>query len=282
MDEGLQIWNDTNESVTIDNKKQKSWDMINVKRICENMTFKSEIEKLRFDSLQNNFSGAWLTAVPNPNLGTLLNNDTMRTCVGLRLGANICQPHSCECGASVDQLGRHGLSCLYNKGKYSRHSELNKILQQCLASINVSCRLEPDGLFRRDGKRVDGITNTPWNKGRALVWDATCADTFAKSYFNGKPGNASRTAIKKKHHLYEEIEQNYTFVAFAVETIGPWAKESEDFINVIGKKLIKVTGDKRSRLYLIQRLSLAIQRGNFECVSGTLPKSEGLNEIFYI
>lgn len=159
---------------------------------------------------------------------------------------------------------------------------MNNILQQSLSSINVSSRLEPEGLFRKDGKRVDGITNVPWKKGRPLVWDVTCADTLAKSYFNGQPGNAAQIATRKKHHLYEEIERNYFFVAFAVETIGPWAKESENLINIIGKKLNQITGENRSRLYLIQRLSLAIQRGNFESISGTLPKSDGLDEVFYI
>lgn len=82
-----------------------------MERICGEFRFESEIEKFRFDSLQNKFSGAWLTAVPSPNLGTLLNNDTIRTCVGLRLGARIREPHLCDCGTSVDALGRHGLCC---------------------------------------------------------------------------------------------------------------------------------------------------------------------------
>jgi len=74
-------------------------------------------------------------------------------------------------------------------------------------------------LFRKDGKRVDGITNTPWTKGRELVWDVTCVNTLAQSYFTNshtKPGNASEKAAKKKHKLYEEIKRNYEFVAFAV------------------------------------------------------------------
>lgn len=162
LDEGMQIWNESNESLPINPEKQKNWDIINIERISEQLKFKSDIEKFRFHSLQNQFSGAWLTATLNPNLGTLLNNDTIRTCVGLRLGSNICQPHSCsKCGSPVDSLGRHGLSCLKNKGKYSCHFDLNRILQQSLSSINVSSRLEPVGMFRKDGKRADGITNIP-------------------------------------------------------------------------------------------------------------------------
>lgn len=51
-----------------------------------------------------------------------------------------------------------------------------------------------------------------------------------------KPGHASGKAVKKKHILYEEIKGNYEFVAFAVETLGPWAAETDALIKIIGKK----------------------------------------------
>ena len=87
---------------------------------------------------------------------------------------------------------------------------------------------------------------------------------------------------EKKHELYEEIKQNYHFVAFAVETIGLWASETRKLIQIIGRRLNEITGDKRSRHFFIQRLSLDIQRGNYECILGSLPKSDSLKEIFYI
>ena len=40
------------------------------------------------------------------------------------------------------------------------------------------------------------------------------------------------------------------------------------------------TGEKRSSFYLFQNISIAIQRGNASCVLGTMPHSEGLEEIF--
>lgn len=102
-------------------------------------------------------------------------------------------------------------------------------------------------------------------------------DTWTKSYFknsNTKAGYASEVAVTKKHKLYEEIKRNYIFVAFAVETIGPWAKETQESIKILGKKLNETSGDKRSRNFFIQRLSLAIQRGNYECISGSLPSTD--------
>ena len=43
---------------------------------------------------------------------------------------------------------------------------------------------------------------------------------------------------------------------------------------------MEVTGEKRSTAFLFQRLSIAVQRGNASCVIGTVPHSEGLDEVF--
>ena len=41
--------------------------------------------------------------------------------------------------------------------------------------------LEPPGLCREDGKRPDGLTLCPWNRGNSLVWDVTVIDSPAPS-----------------------------------------------------------------------------------------------------
>ena len=88
-------------------------------------------------------------------------------------------PHQCcNCGQDVDSTGRHGLSCKYSKGRFSRHAALNDIIRRALSSANIPSRLEPPGLSRVDGKRPDVM---PWSAGKPLVWDATCSDTFATS-----------------------------------------------------------------------------------------------------
>jgi hypothetical protein len=58
------------------------------------------------------------------------------------------------------------------------------------------------------------------------------------------------------------ISSNYIFKGLAFETLGPWCKEAIDFINVIGNRLIAESGDSKSKKFLFERISLAIQRGN--------------------
>ena len=48
------------------------------------------------------------------------------------------------------------------------------------------------------------------------------------------------------------------------------------------KKIEDVTGEHRSREFLIQRISVAVQRNNAACVMGTFPEGKALDEIFLI
>ncbi|XP_037027893.1 uncharacterized protein LOC119068426 isoform X2 [Bradysia coprophila] len=275
--EALSRWSELNEDLTPENlRSQFNWDQINSKRVASSLSFPNDTELYRFQLLQNKMSGAWLNVVPSPCIGTLMNNDVFRTCVGLRLGTKICHPFVCICGTQVDSLGRHGLHCKNNAGKFFRHAELNRTLHTGLASINRSSLLEPPGLFRDDGKkRPDGITYTAWEKGKALVWDATCADSLAASNMAGRtktPGMAK----------YSKLKRNYHFVAFAVESLGPWAKESVDLLNKIGANLIRTTGEPKSRTYLFQRVSLAIQHRNAMCIISSIPKSTPMEEVYFV
>ena len=112
-----------------------------------------------------------------------MDNNVVRVAVSLRLGLPMCRPHECSaCGAAVDNLGTHGLSCRFSKCRHSRHAALNDIIKCALDSAKIPCHLEPTGLYRSDGKRPDGASVVPWKYGRVLVWDATCADTLAPSH----------------------------------------------------------------------------------------------------
>jgi hypothetical protein len=90
-------------------------------------------------------------------------------------------------------------------------------------------------------------------------------------------------ACKRKHSKYSSIiSSNYVFKGLAFETLGPWCKEAIDFINVIGNRLIAGSGDSKSKKFLFERISLAIQRGNAASIRGTFPDSAILSEIFVL
>ena len=66
--------------------------------------------------------------------GTLLDSETFRISVALRVGAEVCQPHTCRCRKTMDALGLHGLSCKYSAGRHPRHAALNECVRRALQS----------------------------------------------------------------------------------------------------------------------------------------------------
>lgn len=93
---------------------------------------------------------------------------------------------------------------------------------------------------------------------------------------------ANRAAKRKIEKYKAIIEQNYLFIPFAVETLGPWNDEAKIFVDDLGNKIRQTSGQPKSKLFLKQRISIAVQRGNAACVMGTFPSSMSMDEIYYI
>jgi hypothetical protein len=86
--------------------------------------------------------------------------------------------------------------------------------------------------------------------------------------------------LRKWQFLFQKF--NLIFKDLAFETLGPWCKETIDFINVIKERLTVESGDSKSKKFLFERISLAIQRGNAASIRGTVPDSAILSEIFVL
>lgn len=287
-DDSLNAWNrlHSDQIVPVIPSRQKQWDSIMVERLLDSIHFARDEDKARFLAIQTSESGAWLHALPSTAIGTLLDNNAFRIIIGLRLGLDICSPHVCLCGSQVDKKGHHGLKCKKSAGRHARHAELNAIIKRALLSAEIPSRLEPPGLVRNDDKRVDGMTLIPWSKGRTLIWDATCTDTLAPSnirFSSRQAGRAADDKARRKTKKYESlINQNYHFIPFAVETMGSWGQEAIDFFDDLCKIIALKTYEPRSKSFLQQRLSMAIQRGNAAAVMGTFRAGEKMEEIFYL
>ncbi|CAG9135060.1 unnamed protein product [Plutella xylostella] len=254
-------------------QSQRSWDEV----LCKNaidflLSSQSGVELARLRAVTQPESGIWLHALPSPQLGTLMDDDSLRVAVALRLGCNVCHPHRCVCGAQVDARGRHGLHCVRSAGRLSRHCSINDIVKRALIAANIPSVLEPQGLSTTDGKRPDGLTMIPWERGRCLVWDATCVCTFAPSHVASTsltPGAAAEEAARLKCQKYGPLLGSYIFAPLALETTGVWGLQGKAFVKEIGRRLRNRGLDFRSGAYLMQRISLAVQRGNAASVLGT-------------
>ena len=189
---------------------QKAWDYPIVQNACDSLldSAPDTFSRARLLSVTTKESGAWLNALPLTSLGLRLDDESVRIATGLRLGVPLCEPHCCcHCGQKVDQFALH----VKSKGRHYRHAAINSIIQRSLAAAQIPSTLEPNGLFRSDGKRPDGLTIGPWRMGRSLIRDATCPDTYAVSYIAHATREAravARIAEKKKGEVSRPISDS--------------------------------------------------------------------------
>ena len=69
---------------------------------------------------------------------------------------------------------------------------------------------------------------------------------------------------------YGHLVTSHYFVPFVVETSGVLGEAAEDFTRDLGRRLCKATREPYSREFLLQRISVAVQRGNAAAVLGAM------------
>ena len=98
------------------------------------------------------------------------------------------------------------------------------------------------------------------------------ADTFTASHLSATSvtaGGAADIAAEKKEAKYAELARTYTFIPIACETLGPINAKALNFLGDLGRRIASISGDHREGTFLLQRLSIAIQRFNSVCFQGT-------------
>ena len=290
-DEAVALWSQGHEQTPPAGSaafRQKSWDAHKVLASADSLLegAPDATSRARLLAVSTKESGAWLNALPIPSLGLRLDDNTLRVAVGLRLGSPLCSPHICHhCGAEVDYLTIHDLSCRWSQGRHHRHAAINNIIHRALSSAKIPSRLEPSGLYRSDGKRPDGISVVLWTRGKLLVWDATCPDTFAPSYSALATIEAGAVAAKAeagKCQIYSHLDPNHLFEPVAIETSGAFRPSTRVFLEELGGRLKRVMGEANARSYLHQCLSMAVQRGNAASIMGTISSSSDLADFFFL
>ena len=112
----------------------------------------------------------------------------------------------------------------------------------------------------------------PWKCSQLLIWDATCPDTFAASYRHHATRGAGKVAAVAeglKAEKYAYLPPAYHFTPVAIETTGIFGPCTAAFLRELGRRIHQETGEARSTAFLLQRLSVAVQRGNAASVLGS-------------
>ena len=112
-----------------------------------------------------------------------------------------------------------------------------------------------------------------------LVWDAMCMDTLAPSHSAlaiREAGAVAASAEQRKRTKYLHLETTHHFVPVAVETLSPIGEEGRAFLKELRRRIAATCFEPFSYQYLLQRVAVAIQRGNAAAVLGTISRGGGL------
>jgi hypothetical protein len=253
---------------------QKAWDgLVTGKHQAQVFcSATSDVDKARLLAASTPHAGDWLHAPPITSVGLRLSDEAIRVAVSHRLGCRACEPHTCVCGKAVDARGLHGLACRRSAPRQQRHSQLNDILWRAVKRAQIPAVKEPVGLMRQDGKRPDGATLIPWARGKPMVWDVTVPDTFADSHLRSTataPGAAANQAASNKTAKYSELANTHIFFPVAIETGGTWNNLAIELVQEVGRRVTVITQESRETVFLFQRMSMALQRGNAVSFQGT-------------
>ena len=74
-----------------------------------------------------------------------------------------------------------------------------------------------------------------------------------------------------KLQKYAQLASSHLVIPVSLETFGAWHTESLDFIRELGRRGSQATGDQRETVFSLQKISIAVQRGNAAAVRGSLP-----------
>ena len=260
--------------------RQRSWDDPVCSAILNQLLTRADrTSRARLLAVSSPDAGVWIHTLPIRNLGLCLSDREIRVAAGLRLGAQVVRQHTCVCLNTVDIYGHHGLACRRSAGRHRRHAMANDVLVRAIRAVEVHAELEPHLLLSDKGKRADGATLEPWSMGKTLVWDFTCPDTLAPSHVaqsSAQAGSAAAVAEQNKRLKYSELVSSNSIIFFpvSIETLGTWGASARALCRDIGSRLAARTGDPRSHHFLIQRMAVAVQRGNALPAAGTCPSQD--------
>ena len=77
-------------------------------------------------------------------------------------------------------------------------------------------------------------------------------------------------AEQRKRSKYSHLEVTHCFIPVAVETLGAMGPEARSLFKEIAHRIKITYGEERAHQFLLQRVAVAVQRGNAASVLGSL------------
>jgi len=278
--------------------KEKVDAKLQAHKLAKDKKLKEEVEDLKtkldestkesLELIQEQGSGAWLTALPLRSLGYSYNKVEFKDCVHLRYGWEIPgTPTFCACKE------RNSLNHMQNckRGGYTqfRHDNVRNSIAEYLREVTKDVRIEPalipieSSRYQQKGNNADKARLDVSCRGLWSTFEVTYGDV---RIFNPRSDSYKDKTLPQLYKLHEnEKKRQYmnrvlqvekgSFTPLVFTTTGGMAPESTRFIKRIAEKLSQKTKESYSRIMnnIRTRLSFDIMRSVLVAIRGSRGKT---------
>ena len=89
-------------------------------------------------------------------------------------------------------------------------------------------------------------------------------------------GAVADGAEHRKKLKYSNFDSTHLFTPVAIETLGAMGKEALSFLKELGRCILTSTCEPQAYQLLLQRVAVAVQRGNAAAVLGRCSAGDGV------
>ena len=224
--------------------------------------------KARVLSCSSLVSQAIYTAVPSPFFGTKVPTHAFEKIVQFTLGNVVGNPKCSYCGQDNDANGIHQTTCPRSGLAHQRHDNVKNAFSAILKTAGLFVEHEVSGMIAGSNRRPGDIVVHNFTEAGAVPFDVTivsptCPTNIVKGQVHGDVAN---WADDQKRRSYVGTRVN----PLSFESHGCPSRGSRWFMHRIAERMTDVNFDLRldelaeltQRLYIAQRISVAIQIGN--------------------
>jgi hypothetical protein len=239
-------------------------------------------------------AGGFLTAIPTRQ--NRLEPRSFSAAVRLRLGMRqygpvipdadvadlVDAPRLCPCclRANCDPLGHHSLICQSTSDRALRHNSLRDVVWAAARSAAVPATREAPHVIPGSAARPADVLLRGWSSGRDAALDLVVTSPVAQTYVqrsSGAQGLAARLAEDAKLAGAGAAcaAAGVEFLPLAVEVFGCWGAVASRTLRHLAWGIAERSGRPRAEehRYLLERLSVALQRGNAAMLLQRAPES---------
>ena len=244
-------------------------------------------DQIRLQSAGAEHAGAWLSVIPNENLGFHFGVDVYKLLIKSLLGMQVLPEAAAgtpcdDCGQPLDIYGDHLLSCRYG-GAWKRHN----FVAATLNAIAVSAGITTSREVQINGKeRPADLLLSRWDGNRDAAVDLTIRHNLLPTAQWDLNQSAVAQAEEAKLTKYKDTcnAASVTFIPVGVDTFGATGPHAASFLGKLFTRYAKRAGRAEERYrgqHHRQRLSVALHKAKAEQLCAVFTVLGGVTAVPY-